>query len=60
MHTQSSMPVQKDLRHSYDPLVTLQAAALALEHGWSINLGGGMHHAYAEVGLDTQSPFSLL
>ena len=27
----------------------LQAAALAMEHGWSINLGGGMHHAHHKV-----------
>lgn len=25
---------------------SLQAAALALQHGWAINLGGGMHHAH--------------
>lgn len=25
---------------------TMVAAALALENGWSINLGGGMHHAH--------------
>ena len=24
---------------------TMLAAALAVEHGWAINLGGGMHHA---------------
>ena len=28
----------------------LQAAALALQHGWAINLGGGMHHAHREDG----------
>lgn len=25
---------------------TMLAAALAIEHGWAINLGGGMHHAW--------------
>ena len=28
----------------------VQAAALALERGWSINIGGGMHHAHSEGG----------
>ena len=28
----------------------LQAVGLALEHGWSINLGGGMHHASYNAG----------
>ena len=28
---------------------TVLAAALAVERGWAINLGGGMHHAYFEV-----------
>ena len=28
----------------------LQASALALERGWSINLGGGMHHASFDNG----------
>ena len=28
----------------------VQAAALALEHGWSINIGGGMHHAHSGGG----------
>ena len=28
----------------------LQAVGLALEHGWSINLGGGMHHASYDTG----------
>ena len=28
----------------------LQALGLALEHGWSINLGGGMHHASYDAG----------
>ena len=28
----------------------LQALGLALEHGWSINLGGGMHHASYNAG----------
>ena len=28
----------------------MQAAALAVERGWSINIGGGMHHACAEGG----------
>lgn len=28
------------------PPPCLQAAALAQEHGWAINLGGGMHHAW--------------
>ncbi len=27
----------------------VQAVALALEHGWSINIGGGMHHACFEA-----------
>ena len=30
--------------------VAVQAAALALEHGWAINLGGGMHHARFDNG----------
>lgn len=25
---------------------TILAAALAITHGWAINLGGGMHHAH--------------
>lgn len=29
---------------------TALAAALALSHGWAINLGGGMHHAHADAG----------
>ena len=29
----------------------MQAVALALEHGWSINIGGGMHHACFEARL---------
>ena len=28
---------------------SVQAVALALEHGWSINIGGGMHHACFEA-----------
>ena len=28
----------------------VQAAALALERGWSINIGGGMHHAHSGGG----------
>lgn len=24
---------------------TMLAAALAMQHGWAINLGGGFHHA---------------
>ena len=27
-----------------------QAAAIALERGWSINIGGGMHHAHSGGG----------
>jgi histone deacetylase 11 len=29
---------------------TVAASLLALHHGWSINLGGGMHHAHYEDG----------
>lgn len=29
---------------------TMLAAAVALERGWAINIGGGMHHAYYEDG----------
>ena len=29
---------------------TMMAAALAMEHGWAINLGGGMHHAAPDAG----------
>ncbi|CAK0781151.1 hypothetical protein CVIRNUC_005298 [Coccomyxa viridis] len=29
---------------------TMLAVGLALEHGWSINLGGGMHHASYDTG----------
>lgn len=29
---------------------TMLAAALAIERGWSINIGGGMHHAYSGGG----------
>lgn len=29
-----------------------QAAALAVEHGWAINIGGGQHHAYWEDASD--------
>lgn len=29
---------------------TMQAAALALQHGWAVNLGGGMHHAAPDAG----------
>jgi acetoin utilization deacetylase AcuC-like enzyme len=29
-----------------------QAAALAVEHGWGINIGGGQHHAYWEDASD--------
>lgn len=29
---------------------TMLAAALAMEHGWAINLGGGMHHASHDKG----------
>eukprot|EP00878_Enallax_costatus_P020621 GHUV01021806.1.p1 GENE.GHUV01021806.1~~GHUV01021806.1.p1 ORF type:complete len:252 (+),score=62.81 GHUV01021806.1:2675-3430(+) len=29
---------------------TVLAAALAIVHGWAINLGGGMHHAHREDG----------
>ena len=28
----------------------MQAAAVALERGWAVNIGGGMHHAYYEDG----------
>ena len=31
-------------------LLYLQAAKLALERGWSINLGGGFHHCSANRG----------
>ena len=27
---------------------TMLAAALAMRHGWAINLGGGMHHAWRD------------
>lgn len=27
------------------------AAGLALERGWAINMGGGMHHAHASDGM---------
>lgn len=30
---------------------TIMAALLALERGWAINMGGGMHHAYYENGM---------
>ncbi|KAG2488842.1 hypothetical protein HYH03_012639 [Edaphochlamys debaryana] len=30
---------------------TMLAAALALERGWAVNLGGGMHHAAADRGM---------
>jgi histone deacetylase 11 len=29
---------------------TVQAAIAALEHGWAVNLGGGMHHAFFDDG----------
>ncbi|WIA41682.1 hypothetical protein OEZ86_009029 [Tetradesmus obliquus] len=29
---------------------TVLAAALAVAHGWAVNLGGGMHHAHREDG----------
>ncbi len=32
---------------------TVLAAALAVERGWAINMGGGMHHAYFEVAPST-------
>ncbi|KAF5843761.1 hypothetical protein DUNSADRAFT_8277 [Dunaliella salina] len=35
----------------YHAAGTMLAAALAIERGWSINLGGGMHHAYANDGM---------
>ena len=35
---------------AFMPSCCVQAAALALERGWSINLGGGMHHAHSEGG----------
>lgn len=47
---QSSLP-PVILNPSYLTLNSLQAAAMALERGWSINLGGGMHHACFEVSL---------
>ena len=31
-------------------MLWVQAAALAVERGWSINLGGGMHHAHSTGG----------
>jgi len=31
-------------------IAVMQAAALAVERGWSINIGGGMHHAYSGGG----------
>lgn len=31
-------------------LFFLQAASLALEHGWAINLGGGFHHCSSDRG----------
>eukprot|EP00195_Chlamydomonas_chlamydogama_P004527 CAMPEP_0202925260 /NCGR_PEP_ID=MMETSP1392-20130828/79404_1 /ASSEMBLY_ACC=CAM_ASM_000868 /TAXON_ID=225041 /ORGANISM="Chlamydomonas chlamydogama, Strain SAG 11-48b" /LENGTH=402 /DNA_ID=CAMNT_0049619029 /DNA_START=76 /DNA_END=1286 /DNA_ORIENTATION=- len=30
---------------------TMMAAALAMQYGWAINIGGGMHHAYSENGM---------
>jgi len=30
---------------------TMLAAALAVERGWAVNVGGGMHHAYASNGM---------
>ena len=27
-----------------------QAAKLALERGWAINIGGGFHHAHSQTG----------
>ncbi|GAX83362.1 hypothetical protein CEUSTIGMA_g10787.t1 [Chlamydomonas eustigma] len=30
---------------------TMAAAGLAMEYGWAINLGGGMHHAYSSAGM---------
>jgi acetoin utilization deacetylase AcuC-like enzyme len=30
---------------------SMLAAGLALERGWAINLGGGMHHASADQGM---------
>lgn len=30
---------------------TMMAAALAVQRGWSVNVGGGMHHASAEAGM---------
>jgi hypothetical protein len=39
---------QVDSQPNTAPVV--QAAALALEHGWAINLGGGMHHARFDHG----------
>uniref|UniRef100_A0A7R9V615 Histone deacetylase domain-containing protein n=1 Tax=Chlamydomonas euryale TaxID=1486919 RepID=A0A7R9V615_9CHLO len=29
---------------------TMAAAALAMQYGWAINLGGGMHHAFSATG----------
>ncbi|KAG1674104.1 Histone deacetylase 11 [Nymphon striatum] len=40
--------VLKPLRHQTNG--TIKAADLALEHGWSINIGGGFHHCSSERG----------
>ncbi len=29
---------------------TMLATALAIERGWAVNVGGGMHHAYSSAG----------
>ena len=30
---------------------TIAAAACSMQYGWAINIGGGMHHAYASTGM---------
>lgn len=38
---------------------TILAAGLAVERGWAINLGGGMHHASARDGMGWCAPLPL-
>lgn len=42
-------PTPADLSY-YSCLCVLQAAKLAVERGWGINIGGGFHHCSSERG----------
>jgi histone deacetylase 11 len=37
---------------------TMLAVALSIQHGWAVNLGGGMHHAHYDVRLAQCVPAS--